>query len=151
MSERSIEAQVGEGATLPIRVAEVERAVEWVLDAEGVGAAELSLAFVSDAEIASLNQRYLAHEGPTDVISFALHLPGGAPLGDVYVGVEQAARQAPGEGEEALREELLRLAVHGTLHILGYEHPEGPDRETSPMYLRQEALLSSFLAAGGHA
>lgn len=151
MSERTIAAELGEGASLSISLVDVERVVEWVLDAEGVGDAELSVAFVSDEEIAALNQRYLSHEGPTDVISFPLHFPGGPPLGDIYIGVDQAARQAPDEGTGSLREELLRLAVHGTLHILGYEHPEGADREGSPMYLRQEALLSSFLTSGaGH-
>ena len=148
MSELSIEAQLGEGASVPIPLAEVERLVAWVLEAEGVGEAELSVAFVSDDEIASLNERYLSHEGPTDVISFPLHLPGGSPLGDIYIGAAQAARQAPAADAASVREELLRLAVHGTLHILGYEHPEGPDREGSPMYLRQEELLSSFLSSG---
>ena len=145
MSERSVEAHLGEGATIPVALEEVERAVDGVLDAEGVREAEISVAFVSDAEIATLNERFLAHEGPTDVISFPLHLPGGSPLGDIYIGAEQAARQAPG----AVREEILRLAVHGTLHILGYEHPDGPDREGSPMYLRQEELLAAFLASRG--
>ena len=143
MSERTIEAHLGEGATLTIPLEEVERAVAAVLDAEGVGEAEISVAFVSDAEIASLNERFLSHEGVTDVISFPLHLPGGSPLGDIYIGAEQAARQAPGP----VREEILRLAVHGTLHILGYEHPEGPERDDSPMYLRQEELLAAFLAS----
>jgi probable rRNA maturation factor len=149
MSERTIEAQLGEGVSLPIPLEEVERAVEWVLDAEGVEEAELSVAFVSDEEMAALNERYLSHEGTTDVISFPLHLPGGSPLGDIYIGVEQATGQAPVAGAAGVREELLRLAVHGALHILGYEHPEGPDREGSPMYLRQEELLSSFLNARG--
>lgn len=148
MSGRTITAELGEGVSLPIPLEEVERAVAWVLDAEGVGDAELSLAFVSDGEIAALNERYLSHPGPTDVLSFPLHLPGHAALGDIYVGADQAARQATGEGAGPLREELLRLAMHGTLHVLGYEHPEGDDRDGSPMYLRQEALLVSFLASG---
>ena len=145
MSERTITAELGEGASLPIPLEDVERAVAAVLDAEGVAAAELSVAFVSDEEIAALNERFLSHEGPTDVISFPLHLPGGPPLGDIYIGAEQAVRQAPGD----VREEILRLAIHGTLHILGYEHPEGADRERSPMYLRQEELLAAFLASRG--
>ena len=145
MSGRTITAELGEGASLPVSLEEVERAVASVLDAEGVADAELSVAFVSDASIAELNERFLAHEGVTDVISFPLHLPGGAPLGDIYIGAEQAVRQAPGE----VREEILRLAVHGTLHVLGYEHPEGAERERSPMYLRQEELLAAFLAARG--
>jgi probable rRNA maturation factor len=122
-----------------------EEAVAWVLEAEGVSEAEISLALVSDAEIARLNQQYLSHDGPTDVIAFPLHRPGAAPLGDIYIGAEQARRQAAENGV-AEDEEILRLVIHGTLHVLGYEHPEGPHREQSPMYVRQEVLLSSFLA-----
>ena len=119
----------------------MEAAVRHVLRAEGVEAAEISVALVGDDEIAALNQQYLSHEGPTDVISFHLHDRGEPPLGDVYVGVEQAARQAAGFGASVADEEVLRLAVHGTLHVLGYEHPEGDDRAGSPMFARQEALL----------
>jgi probable rRNA maturation factor len=145
MGELTVDAELGDGLSLPLATEEVERVVHWVLRAEGVSDAELSIALVSDEDIAAMNQRYLGHEGPTDVISFPLHRPGGPPVGDVYIGAEQALRQAEGSGV-APREEVLRLAVHGTLHVLGYEHPEGPDREGSPMYLRQEALLAGFLA-----
>jgi probable rRNA maturation factor len=141
-----VEAAVAEGLQLPIATQEVEAAVRHVLAAEGVGAAEISVAFVGDEEIARLNQGYLAHEGATDVISFALHAEGERPLGDIYVGVEQAARQAA-EMRVPPGEELLRLAIHGTLHVLGYDHPADAEREGSPMYTRQEALLASFLAA----
>ena len=145
MADRSITAQAQEGLPLPAALEELEAIVASVLDAEGVADAELSVALLSDVEIAALNEEYLSHDGPTDVITFPLHRPGGPPLGDVYIGAEQAARQAD-EAGLGHREEILRLAVHGTLHVLGYEHPDGPDRENSPMYLRQEALLAAFLA-----
>jgi probable rRNA maturation factor len=147
MDELDVMVSVGEGATPPVDPARVEAAVRHVLRAEGVDAAEISVALVSDGEIAALNEQYLSHEGPTDVISFHLHDEGEPPLGDVYVGVEQAARQAAGFGAAA-DEEVLRLAVHGTLHVLGYEHPEGDDRAASPMFARQEALLREFLSGG---
>ena len=103
-----------------------------------------AIAFLPDAEIARLNLEYLGHEGPTDVISFQLPDPGDRIVGDIYIGAEQAERQAAelgaGHGEE-----LLRLAIHGTLHILGYEHPEDDGREESVMYHRQEELLAALL------
>lgn len=147
MDELDVVVSVGEGAAPPVDPERVEAAVRHVLRAEGVGAAEISIALVNDAEIAALNEQYLSHEGPTDVISFHLHDAGEPPLGDVYVGVEQAARQAAGLGVAA-DEEVLRLAVHGTLHVLGYEHPEGDDRAASPMFARQELLLREFLSGG---
>ncbi|HEX6370992.1 MAG TPA: rRNA maturation RNase YbeY [Longimicrobium sp.] len=147
MDELDVEVSVGEGVAPPVDASRVEAAVRHVLRAEGVEAAEISVALVSDGEIAALNQQYLSHEGPTDVISFGLHDRGEPPLGDVYVGVDQAARQAAGFGA-SVAEEVLRLAVHGTLHVLGYEHPEGDDRAGSPMFVRQEALLREFLSGG---
>jgi probable rRNA maturation factor len=124
---------------------EIEQVVNWVLVAERVAEAEVSVALVSDAEIATLNRDYLSHDGPTDVISFPLHPPGGTPLGDVYIGAEQAARQAR-ECAVPEREEILRLVIHGTLHVLGWDHPEGVAREQGAMYVRQEELLTSFVA-----
>lgn len=139
-----VDVGVGEGVALPISPANAEAAVRHVLSAEGIEAAEISVAFVSDQEIARLNEEYLAHEGATDVISFALYSAGERPLGDIYVGVDQAGRQAA-EAGVAVADELLRLVIHGTLHVLGYDHPEGPDRARSAMYRRQEELLTGFL------
>lgn len=150
MDEVDVQVSVGEGVAPSVDPARVEAAVRHVLRVEGVDAAEISVALVGDGEIAALNGQYLAHEGPTDVISFHLHDRGEPPLGDVYVGVEQAARQAAGLGVGA-DEEVLRLAVHGTLHVLGYEHPEDDDRAASPMFARQEALLRAFLSGGADA
>ena len=146
MTDLVVEVGSSDGLAVPLSLAEIEAVVTLVLVAESVPEAELSVALVTDLEIASLNERYLAHHGPTDVISFPLHRPGGPPLGDVYIGVEQAARQAAEAGID-VREEVLRLAVHGTLHILGYEHPETDERNDSPMYRRQETLLASYLSA----
>ena len=139
-----VDVSIGEGVTPPVDVARIEAAVRHVLREEGVAAAEISIALVSDEEIASLNEDYLKHEGPTDVISFALHEPGESPLGDVYVGVEQAIRQSSEFGATPA-DEVLRLAVHGTLHVLGWEHPEGAGRTESEMFARQEELLKGFL------
>ena len=138
-----VDVSVGEGVTPPVDVARVEAAVRHVLREEGVAAAEISIALVSDDEIASLNEDYLQHEGPTDVISFALHKAGESPLGDVYVGVDQAIRQSSEFGATPA-DEVLRLAIHGTLHVLGWEHPEGAGRTESEMFARQEELLRAF-------
>jgi probable rRNA maturation factor len=144
-----VEVSLGEGVTSPVDVARIEAAVRHVLRAEAVAEAEISVALLGDGEIASMNEQFLSHEGPTDVISFALHeFREDPPLGDVYVGVEQAARQAAEYGVTPA-EEVLRLAMHGTLHVLGYEHPDGADRTESEMFARQEELLRSFLADAG--
>ena len=145
MDEIDVEVSVGEGVVPPVEPERIEAAVRHVLRQEKVRAAEISVALVGDEEIASLNADYLHHDGPTDVISFALHEPGDPPLGDVYVGVDQALRQASEFGATP-GDEVLRLAVHGTLHVLGYDHPEGEDRTGSEMFARLEELLRGFLS-----
>ena len=108
--------------------------------------AEVSLTLVSDEEITSLNREYLGKDCPTDVIAFNLgdeHVP----LGDVYVCVSQAERQAV-ELNVSVKEELTRLAIHGALHVMGEDHPDGLDRLESPMFVLQERLLSEVLAGG---
>ncbi len=146
MGSIEVEVSLGQGVALPLPEEAVERAVRATLRAEGHEAAELSVAFLDDAGITSLNREYLDHDRPTDVISFALHGEDEAPLGDVYVGVDQALRQAAELGVDP-REELLRLAVHGTLHVLGWDHPEGEERLESAMFRRQEEILATLPAA----
>lgn len=110
--------------------------------------AEVSLTFVTDEEIARLNEKWLDRDGPTDVIAFSL---GDEPLvGDIYVSRDAARRQAE-EFDLPLDEEMLRLAIHGVLHVAGYDHPDGDDRLGSPMYLLQERVLARLLGdrAGG--
>lgn len=143
MSE--FEVQVGP----PERVADaalMHRAVRAVLEDHGVAGAELSLTFLDDGEIRALNREHLDHDWATDVLAFALWEEGEPILGDVYIGVEQAARQAVALGVP-VREELVRLVIHGTLHVLGHDHPEEAEaRDASPMYRLQERLVREVLA-----
>lgn len=120
----------------------LERAARSVLRAEGRHDGELSITLLSDADIAELNGRYLGREGPTDVIAFSLGSED-RPLGDVYVGVEQARRQAQ-ELKIPVVEELARLVIHGTLHVLGHDHPEGAERVDSPMFEVQESFVRAL-------
>ena len=123
----------------------VGRAVREALGREGVSRAEVSVTFVNDAEIARLHRRYLGSSRVTDVISFALHGEGEEPLGDVYVGYGQAVRQAADAGVTP-DEEFARLAVHGTLHVLGHDHPEGPGDARGHMFSVQEAVVRRVMS-----
>lgn len=119
------------------------RAIRATLQDLAVAEAEISLTLLGDDEIADLNRRYLGHEGPTDVLSFALYEADETPVGDVYIGYPQSLRQAEALGIPA-HEELVRLAVHGTLHVLGYDHPEGEEREGSEMWSIQERVVAGL-------
>ena len=122
---------------------DVERAVRFVASEEGVARGEISVTFLDAATMSDLNETHLQIQGPTDVIAFNLGVPS-EPLGDIYVCPDVAADSAR-ELELELREELLRLVIHGTLHVLGHDHPEGADLETSEMYRLQEELLSKII------
>jgi probable rRNA maturation factor len=123
----------------------IERAVRHALASEGSSGGEISVALLNDDAIRRLNREHLDHDRPTDVLAFALHDAGEPPLGDVYLGVPQARRQAADAGVDEA-EELVRLAVHGTLHVLGWEHPDAAEaRLRSPMWVRQEALVGEVM------
>lgn len=121
------------------------RAARAVLRHEKVASAELSVTLLDDAEIAQMNKEFLAHEGVTDVISFALFEEGEDPVGDIYIGLDQALRQAEANDVEPI-EELARLTVHGALHVLGHDHPDGQDRLESEMWQIQESIVAQVLA-----
>ena len=131
---------------LSVSRALVLKAATATVRAEHVKDAMLSITFVGRATISQLNRRYLGHHGPTDVISFGLGRVGrrGAVVGDVYICAEVARDNARRRGISA-GEELLRLVVHGTLHVLGYDHPSGTGRMTSPMWRKQERILTRVL------
>jgi probable rRNA maturation factor len=136
-----------DGIATPLSRVAARRIVEGVLRAEKVRGALVSVAFVSDRAIASINATHLGHRGPTDVISFGFDRPTDADpvVGDIYVAPAVASRNAK-ERKVRVREELARLLVHGTLHVLGYDHPEDEGRETSAMWRRQERLLRRLSA-----
>jgi probable rRNA maturation factor len=137
MAEWTVQVHSEVGTIAESALAELERAARTVLEAESAGDCELSIALVGDEEMTRLNRDYLGHDRPTDVISFPLEQPATFLVGDVYVGLDQARRQAEEYGVQ-LDEELVRLVVHGVLHVLGWEHKEGDGGE---MCERQEALV----------
>lgn len=104
---------------------------------------EVSYTFLSASEIRILNRQYLERDRSTDVIAFELG-EGSTLMGDVYISPEVAAANAAEHGELE-QNEILRLVVHGSLHVAGLDHPEGAERETAPMFTLQEELLRSIV------
>jgi len=118
-----------------------------VLAWEGARDTRVELTLLGPLAMRRLNRRATGRRGLTDVIAFALPQPDGSTLGDVYL-CPAAARQWVRAGGGAVREELLRLVVHGTLHVLGYDHPAGSSRVRSSMWRTQERYLRRLLARG---
>ncbi|MDD4238118.1 MAG: rRNA maturation RNase YbeY [Desulfotomaculaceae bacterium] len=122
---------------------------EAVLKSEGYGEeAEVSVVFVDDMYIQSLNSEYRGIDSPTDVLSFAMlegeAIPGQEEeliLGDVVVSLQTAQRQADEYGH-SFRRETAYLTAHGVLHLLGYDHQEEEGREE--MRLKEEGILASL-------
>lgn len=123
-------------------------AVRRVLAWEGAPGARVSVTLLPPARMKALNRRTFGHRGLTDVISFPLPHPDGTLHGDVYVCPAAARAWVKGAGPGALREELVRLVVHGTLHVLGYDHPSGPGRTRSRMWRTQERYVRRLVRAG---
>ena len=129
------------GRRLPLPAALVRRTVTTVLRGERRRAA-ISVTFLGRDAMRRLNAAHKGHDRPTDVLSFALRDPAGGILGDVYVCRWVAEREARARGIP-LRQELIRLIVHGTLHALGHDHPEDERRTASPMWRRQERYVAA--------
>ena len=146
MRPRPVVSVQAEGVRSPVAKATLAEAGALVLRAQKASAALLSITLLSRRGIAAMNKRHLGHAGPTDVISFGFRDPDGAVIGDIYICPEVAAANAKAHGVR-VREELLRLVVHGTLHVLGHDHPEGEARTRSPMWRTQERLLARVLQA----
>jgi probable rRNA maturation factor len=110
---------------------------------------ELTLLLTDDAEIHGLNAQYRCKDRPTDVLAFAaleVDFPVGAELeseplylGDLVISVDTANRQAQQQGH-SLKTELVWLAAHGFLHLLGWDHPDESSLEQ--MLRQQERLLN---------
>ncbi|HEV3367641.1 MAG TPA: rRNA maturation RNase YbeY [Acidimicrobiales bacterium] len=154
-----------EQADHPVAVERWSSLARSVLEAEGVvGDTEVSLLFVDEATIASLNERFLETQGPTDVLAFPIEdeadRSGRSPdeggtgpgsieadtgrlllLGDVVICPAVAALNAVEHGV-TFDDEIALLVVHGILHLLGMDHEV--DAEAERMELREQQLLARY-------
>lgn len=116
--------------------------------------AEIGISFISDEAIQTLNRTYRYIDEPTDILSFATEgedetgfWPGeeqNSYLGDIAISLDALKRNAQSFNVET-EEELLRLLIHGTLHLLGHDHQTNDSDE--PMLISQEALLAQLRGA----
>lgn len=126
---------------------EVKKVVNYALEQENVDNAEFSIIIVDNDYIHKLNKEYRQIDKTTDVISFALEdndeINYGSIrlLGDIYISIDKAKEQAL-EYNHSLLRELSFLAVHGLLHLLGYDHMNQEDEKI--MFEKQERILSSY-------
>ena len=122
-----------------------------ILTELGLLEAELSLLFVNDLQIQTLNRRYLRRDKPTNVLAFPMRkgeFPTLHPhlLGDLVISVQTAKRQSNRFGLDEMGMIIL-LMVHGVLHLIGYEH-EGSKKGAREMALKQKELFQCVRKSG---
>jgi probable rRNA maturation factor len=149
------------GVQKVVALTELARSAVRALEAaDATAPASLGLILSDDDELTELNQRHMGEKGPTDVLSFPLQSEGGqvgfalppgqrVHLGDVVISVERAVEQAregrggqTGDVRWSAADEMRLLAVHGTLHVCGWDHATASDeramREMERRILREE-------------
>ena len=150
LSEERIIIEVDEPYAAEVNANDLMRVIEAALLVEGRPEGEVTLLVTDDAAVAAYNQQYRGVEGPTDVLSFAAQEPTPgfvmAPemacyLGDIVIALPFTRRQAAAFNR-TLIDELRLLAVHGILHLLGYDHAE-PEEEAI-MWAKQDAILAGL-------
>lgn len=146
-----IEVQVAETISAAVDTGLLEQAISAALTAEGVtDPVEVSVLISDDAQLHALNRDYRGVDAPTDVLSFGDEDNGSfvaGPeqaryLGDIAISYERVLEQTSEYGHSPQRE-LAYLAVHGTLHLLGYDHEHGPE-EAATMRAREEAVMATL-------
>ncbi|MFD1018795.1 rRNA maturation RNase YbeY [Thalassobacillus hwangdonensis] len=131
----------------------IQRLLTFAAGKEGIPEqSEVSVNFVDNKEIQELNRNYRQKDVPTDVISFAMQEEGEGELeivgdemplilGDIVISVDKAKEQAE-DYKHSLEREFGFLALHGFLHLVGYDHIEKDEEEQ--MFQRQEVILDEF-------
>lgn len=113
-------------------------AVRCALAGEGIGSAAISIVGVNNRRCRRLNRTYLGHDYVTDVISFPLEeVP--RLEGEIYINLDRARVQAD-DYRVSTRQELARLAIHGTLHLTGFD--DRTRAAAARMHAREDTVLA---------
>ena len=129
----------------PIKTRTLQKKARAILSALDCPDGELSIVIVDDQRIADLNETYLQHEGPTNVISFSMREGDFGDInpqmiGDVVISADTCAREAADAGIAA-ETRFDQLLIHGILHLFGYEHTRSK-AEAEAMEAKNEELLA---------
>jgi probable rRNA maturation factor len=135
--------------TLRVNLGALKRCLEKCLRQLNFGSAELSVLLTQDTEIKALNKKHRGKNQPTDILSFGMREyrkstdpmpPHPEVLGDLVISLETVQRQAEAQGS-TLAKELDFIAIHGLLHLLGYDHATPLEK------MRMDACHQALLAA----
>lgn len=142
-----VDIQIDSAYKSKVDASRLTAVVESTLQLCGITDAELTLVVTSDEAVCLLNRQYRSIDAPTDVLSFEAEtgsdgfiLPPDVTsyLGDVIISAPTAIKQATRIGHSAA-EEILFLAIHGTLHLLGFDHLTSTEK--AEMWQKQNEIL----------
>lgn len=111
-------------------------------DADADTNVELSIAFVDKEEITRLNEKFLGHKGPTDVLSFPIDTNGGRLGGGEVVVCPPVAVEFAAESKTDVEGEIMLYVVHGVLHLLGYTDSNG--KSAKKMHRLEKEILTGL-------
>ncbi|MFO0823331.1 MAG: rRNA maturation RNase YbeY [Gemmataceae bacterium] len=126
----------------PLEFQRLKEAACSVFEGEGVKACKVTLAFVDNAHIHRLNKQFLQHDEPTDVLTFPYTDPDAKKLeGEVVIGYEVAKEYAADRNHD-VNLELLLYAIHGALHLCGYDDTN--DQAAALMRVKERHYLAKL-------
>lgn len=122
----------------------VKKAISAAAKAASTPHAELAIVLSDDSAIRALNRDWRGKNAPTNVLSFPAQPPGKSPrpspyIGDIVIAYQTTAREAVAEGKP-FKHHLAHLAVHGFLHLIGYDHET--ERDAQRMERLERAILA---------
>ena len=123
---------------VPVDRDKLNKVLDGAAEQLGTAVDNLSVALVDDARISRLNRQLLQRSGPTDVIAFEAEQDAEGSSGEIIISVQTAQRQAQQYGHSLIAE-LCLLAIHGLLHVMGYEDQAEAGR--AEMERLQESLM----------
>lgn len=140
MSSQVIIDVIDKQSALNIDESRLIEAVNLIVSDSDYQSAEISIAVVGDSEMHEMNNQYLSHDYPTDVLSFPLEATDRFLAGEIIVSSETAMKESAEHGLADL-DELLLYVVHGTLHLVGYDDKDPGHRkvmrEKETVYMRK--------------
>lgn len=130
-------------------ITRVDKIFSALLEQYALGKGEITLVFADNPYLQRLNREYRGKNAPTDVLSFSYLEENNRvnskedefPIGDIYISIDLAEQQA-NEAGHSLEFEMARLAIHGLLHLIGYDH-DRPEK-AQEMQGNEEILLASY-------
>ena len=130
---------------ISVRARTIQRITQSILEQTGHPTAELSLSMVGTTRMRNLNRKYRGRDYPTDVLAFPMGNMGQQVkgfLGDVVICLPIALRQAS-RFDNTPDQEILRLLIHGTLHLLDYDHEHSP-QEAARMQRKERSIIRNL-------